>query len=257
LESLLQGTPADVLFQAALTLGAATVRDTLAKSRLEPEIAQAALKECLETGMIIALEDPANSVSAESLLIPAPHWASLQASIKSALTLFHEKFPLRRGMPREELKSRLKLAPRLFNTLLKFSPIQDGGAWLASPGHTVRFSTAQQVRIDALLRKFAAAPFAPPSVKECQSEAGEDVFAALIELGELVLAAPEVVFARADFEKMTVMVREKIAKDGQTTAAEVRDIFGTSRKFALAVLEHLDGIGVTIRDGDVRRLRRP
>ncbi|MCX6065300.1 MAG: SelB C-terminal domain-containing protein [Chloroflexi bacterium] len=51
-------------------------------------------------------------------------------------------------------------------------------------------------------------------------------------------------------------MREAIAKNGQVSAAEVRDLFGTSRKYALALLEHLDAIGVTIRDGDFRRLRR-
>jgi selenocysteine-specific elongation factor len=55
---------------------------------------------------------------------------------------------------------------------------------------------------------------------------------------------------------MAARVRESILENGQVSAAEVRDMFGTSRKFALALLEHLDAIGVTIRDGDFRRLRR-
>jgi len=245
-----------VLFQAALVLGVATVRETLAKARLESETAQTALKECLETGTLIALEDPATALSPDSLLIPAPQWAVLQENIRSALALFHKNFPLRRGMPREELKSRLKLAPRVFNTLIKYSSLQDGGAWLALPGHEVRFSGAQQAKVEALLKKFMAAPYAPPSVKECQAEAGEDVFSALLESGELVLVGPEVVFARVAFERMVGMVREKISANGQVTAAEVRDLLGTSRKFALALLEHLDAIGVTIRDGDYRRLRK-
>jgi selenocysteine-specific elongation factor len=159
-------------------------------------------------------------------------------------------------MPREELKSRLKLTPRLFNSLLKYSTLKNGGAWLALPGHAIQFSTTQQASIDALLRKFAATPYAPPSVKECQAELGENVFAALVELGELVLVGPDVVFGRAAVEQMTEMVCDKIAINGQTTAAEVRDLFSTSRKYALALLEHLDAIGVTIRDGDIRLLRR-
>jgi len=64
-----------------------------------------------------------------------------------------------------------------------------------------------------------------------------------------------VVFRRADYEQMAARVREIISKNGQVTAAEVRDLLGTSRKYALALLEHLDTIGVTIRDGDFRRLK--
>jgi selenocysteine-specific elongation factor len=37
----------------------------------------------------------------------------------------------------------------------------------------------------------------------------------------------------------------------------VRDTFGTSRKYALALMEHLDRIGLTLRDGDIRKLARP
>jgi len=39
------------------------------------------------------------------------------------------------------------------------------------------------------------------------------------------------------------------------TAAQVRDHFNTSRRYVLAFLEHLDAIGVTIREGDTRRLK--
>ena len=255
LESLSKGSPAEVLFQAALALGAAPARETVAKARLESESAGMALTDCLETGMLIPLEGPVTSAASESLVIPAPHWENLRNGVFAALAAYHKALPLKRGMPREELKSRLKLTPRVFNAALKRLDLQDGGAWLALPGHEIRFSAAQQARADLLLKRFSAAPFAPPSVKECQSEAGEDIFAALLELGQLMTVSPEVVFRRADYEQMAARVREIISKNGQVTAAEMRDLLGTSRKYALALLEHLDTIGVTIRDGDFRRLK--
>lgn len=159
-------------------------------------------------------------------------------------------------MPREELKSRLKLTPRVFNAALKRVDLQDGGTWLAIPGFAIHFSAAEQARASALLKKYAASPAAPPSVKESQAEAGEALFGALVETGELILVSPEVAFRRVDYDQMTSRVRANLARQGQITAAEVRDLLGTSRKFALALLEHLDAIGVTIRDGDFRRLRR-
>ena len=252
LEALSKGSPGEVLFQAALALGAASAREIVAKARLEPGPAQEALDECLQSGLLVALEAPQRG---EELLMPASQWAVLRDNILASLATFHKTWPLKRGMSREELKSRLKLTPRLFNVALKQLDLQDGGAWLALPGHTVRFSAAQQVKVSGLLKKFAAAPFAPPSVKECQAETGEDVFAALLESGELTLVSPEVAFRSTDYEHMVTRVRESISENGQVAAAEVRDMFGTSRKFALALLEHLDAIGVTIRDGDFRRLR--
>ena len=51
-------------------------------------------------------------------------------------------------------------------------------------------------------------------------------------------------------------VQEMLRQNEKITLAEVRDLLGTSRKYAQALLEHLDAIGVTIRDGDFRRLKK-
>jgi selenocysteine-specific elongation factor len=67
----------------------------------------------------------------------------------------------------------------------------------------------------------------------------------------------EVVFLRETDEKMEAEIRQMLREKGTTTVAEVRDHFGTSRKYALAYLEHLDAIGITVRVGDERRLRNP
>jgi selenocysteine-specific elongation factor len=256
LETLSKGSPAELLFQASLSLGATSLRETVTKARLESASAQAAVEECLRTDMLVALEGSNPALNSDELVIAAPHWTALKDNILSTLAGYHKSLPLKRGMPREELKSRLKISPRLLNAALKRLDLQDGGAWLALPGHAIRFSASQQTAANALLKRFAAAPFAPPSVRECQSDAGEDVYGALVELGELVPVSTEVVFRRSDYEQMTARVRATILERGQVSAAEVRDLFGTSRKFALSLMEHLDAIGVTIRDGDFRRLRR-
>jgi len=164
--------------------------------------------------------------------------------------------PLKRGMPREELKSRLKLPARLLNAALKHVEIQDGGAWLALPGHTIRFSQGQEAKASILLRKFAAAPYAPPSVKECQALAGEDIYSALLDFGDLVAVSDELVFRRLDYQTMEEKIRLTLRQKGQISLAEVRDLFQTSRRYAQALLEHLDAIGMTIRDGDFRREKK-
>ena len=79
---------------------------------------------------------------------------------------------------------------------------------------------------------------------------------ALIELDRLAAVAPEVVFRREDYDSMIVEVRQLMASGKTLTVAQVRDHFGTSRKYALALMEHLDAIGVTVREGDARRLKK-
>ncbi len=258
LESLAQGSPTDVLFEAALALGAAPLKEVIARSRLEAESAQAAVEALLSDGRLIALDGGRWTV--DSLVIPAPHWAALNDKALQMVEAYHKSYPLRRGMPREELKSKLKIAARIFNVLVTFnierSTLHEVGNVLALPSHEIRFDNAQQAKVQALMRQFAANPFGPPSVKESQAAVGEDVFEALVELGQLVVVGQEVVFRREDYERMVAMVRGQIEKTGQITVAEARDMFNSSRKYILGLLEHLDAIGVTVRDGDFRRLRK-
>jgi selenocysteine-specific elongation factor len=257
LASLAAGSPADVLFEAALALNAAPLKEIIARSRLEADPAKAAADELFETGKLVALDQGPRT--ADSLVIALPHLSTLNDKILQLVEIYHKNYPLRRGMPREELKSKLKLAPRIFNALITFnlqqSTLNETGNALARPGHEVRFDSGQQAKVQALMRQFAANPFGPPSVKDSQSEAGEDVFNALVEMGQLVLVGQDVVFRREDYEKMVAMVRGHIEKTGQITVAEARDMFNSSRKYILGLLEHLDATGVTARDGDFRRLR--
>jgi selenocysteine-specific elongation factor len=248
LENMAQGSPADVLLQAALALGPALARDVITRSRLNEPAADLALKELLESGQLIGLED---------VLVAASQWSALKDSVVTTLAGYHQTYPLRRGMPREELKSRLKLAPRLFNLamhrLASENILSEAARWVALPGHVVKFSPFQQVKVDRLMAQFAQAPYAPPSVKDCQAQAGEDIYSALLEFGDLVAVSDEVVFRRTDYQAMVEKIRLAIRQKGQVSLAEVRDLFQTSRRYAQALLEHLDTTGLTVRDGDFRR----
>jgi selenocysteine-specific elongation factor len=250
LESMALGSPADVFLQAALALGPALPRDVILRSRLDPTVAETALLELIASGRLISVEE---------LVIPSLQWSTLKESLVAALAVYHQTYPLRRGMPREELKSRLKLTPRIFNLVLRRLAVEgtltEGPKWAALPEHKVRYSPFQQVKVDKLLAQFAAAPSAPPSVKECLAEVGEDIYSALLEFGDLVAVSEDVVFRRADYDSMVEKIRQAIRQKGQLTLAEARDLLQTSRRYVQALLEHLDAGGVTVREGDFRRLR--
>jgi selenocysteine-specific elongation factor len=195
------------------------------------------------------------------VLVTSPgYWEALAGRVRDELQNYHRSFPLRRGIPKEELRSRLKISARLFNaTLRKLASdgkVLETGPLVQVPGHEIRFNSEQQRRIEHLLARFADSPYSPPSVKECQAEVGEDVFAALLESGRLQAVAPDVVFRKEDYDHMVMEVCRLIENRGALTAADLRDHFNTSRRYILAFLEHLDSIGVTIREGDARRLKK-
>lgn len=163
-------------------------------------------------------------------------------------------------MPREELKSRLHLPTRIFNGAIQRmtseGQLREAGATLALVTHEVRFDAQQQVSVDRLMRQFEESPYSPPSTKDCAEFVGDEVVAFLVSSGRLVAVSPEVVFRKVDYDSMVSRLRDLLAEKGQLTLAEVRDLFHTSRKYAQALLEHLDSIGVTRRSGDVRLLSR-
>ena len=259
LESLLQGSPADVLYEAALSLNIAPIKEMVSRSRLEAGVATEALHELVITGRLILLEEGA-VVPHEKLALALPHWQMLYERTMQYIDAYHSEYPLRRGMPREELKSKLKIAPRAFHalvsTLISAGMVADHTAHMERAGREIKFTAQEQAKIQTLLRKFEANPFSTPSVKDCQAEVGEEVLNALTESEELIPVSSEVIFRKRDYEAMTARIKEMLSQTGKISLAEVRDSFHTSRKYAQALLEHLDALGVTVRDGDFRRLRK-
>ena len=207
--------------------------------------------------------EPVAGLKPDTLLVSQSYWSQLTARLLAEVESYHRAYPLRSGMPREELKSRLKsypsLTPHVFSLalarLVNEGQMAERGPLVLKAGYQVRFTPQQQALVDGLLARFAAAPYAPPTVKDCQAEVGDELFAALLELDYLVLVSAEVVFRREDYERMVSTIRQLLGERGALTAAEVRDYFDTSRRYSLALLEHLDAAGITQRDGDIRRLR--
>jgi selenocysteine-specific elongation factor len=259
LETLAKGSPSDILFEAALTSHAVSINELVVRSRLEAETAHRALKELLENGKLILLEDGAVNTTSDELIIALPHWSALQDKILQTVNSYHQIFPLRAGIPREELKSKLNLSGRVFNSVLRKLGTENlltdaaGIVWIA--GHEIRFDSGQQAKVQTLMRKIEQNPSSPPTIKECRLEVGEEIANALIELGALVPVSDDIVFRKQDYDSMVMKIREAIQQNRQITLAEVRDMFKTSRKYAQALLEHLDAIGVTLREGDFRKLK--
>ncbi len=239
LERKLRGSPAERIAQAAVQ---PLKRDDL---RAITDEVDAALREALDGGLLIALPDGAywSAESAQAAL----------TRMTDALAAYHRAQPLRAGMPREELRSRVGLKPVTFGALLDMQDqMVADGALLRLRDHAIHFDAAQSARIERLRAKIAESPYTPPSVAEAVQTVGEDLLRALIDLGELVQVQPDVIFSRAVYEEMVGAVFELIDANGGIAAGALRDRFGTSRKYAIGLLEYLDALGETRREGDLR-----
>jgi len=186
-------------------------------------------------------------------------WRSITAHASEELTAYHGAHPLRSGMAREELRSRLGVSPASFAAVIE-GLVQDGrvverNGSLASPGHEVQLDEAGP-QAD-LLRVLGAKPFTPPSLQEAmhQSGASEELVRALAERGDIVRVSDDVAFIKSAFDSAVAMVKEIVGINGSVTVAQLRDRMGASRRPVLALLEYLDALRVTRRVGDARLLR--
>ncbi len=252
LETLAAGTPDEILLQTLEAQIALRPDEATSLAGLGSDEAASALQTLESSGDILQL--PGNWVMARSA------WERLADQITRELEAYHSNYRLRMGMSREELRSRIGVDGKLFNTLLNLAVdderVIDEGKILHLPEHTVQFSAQEQTAISRLMAQIQADPINTPSVKETIEMVGDAVLQALLEQGELVQVSGDVLFDAATYHHLIAQVETYINQQGAITVAQARDLFGTSRKYVLALLEHLDSIGVTRRDGDQRLLRR-
>ncbi len=266
LEVLLRGSPEDLLLQAADQAGPLPARDLLERTGLGEEDALQAMEALLADGRLLVLDGGGSSppsareaVASGRTLVSRSAWTALLERLREALAQYHRQNPLRQGMPREELKSRLGLPSRTFQEVLNRAAeagevhLSEAAVWLAA--HEVRFTPAQQEAVERLLAEFQAQPYTPPSWAQAAAAVGEDVLGALVAQGRLVRVSDEVLFLRETYDEMVARVVAFIQEHGSITVAQVRDLFNASRKYALALMEHLDERRITRRVGDERVLR--
>ena len=257
LENLAQASPATLVLQAALSSGASSLHEIVARCGLPAETAMAVVPELIANGQLVALGDGAPAE--EQIVIAMAHWNELRNRAKGLLETYHREFPLRRGIPREELKSRLELSSRIFagvvERLGEEGLLAVSGEVVFGPDHQVVFDEAQEAGIQALLKVFADHPHSPPTAEHCRTMVGGEVLRALIASRVLVAVSPDVLYRVQDYDAMVRTIRRVLEEKSHVTMAEVRDLFQTSRKYVQPLLEHLDSEGVTVREGDVRRLK--
>src|SRR5256884_329669 len=169
-------------------------------------------------------------------------WQSIAARAAHELDTYHGAYPLRAGMAREELRSRLGVPAASFAAVVQ-GLVEDGrvverNGSLAAPAHNVAIDTegGPAAELMAVLRR---QPLAPPSLPKAMqlSHAGEELVRALAQSGEIVRVSDDVAFAREAYESAVAMVKEIGAARGSVTLGPMRDPVGAGPGPVLALLE--------------------
>ena len=243
--------PAETLYAAIAAREPVEAEAAFRATDLSDEQARDALDSLRRDGRIISmgLSDGAGPFYTQ------PGFEKVRRSALDATDAFLREHPLRSGILKEELRSRGGLAQRVFvlvlNALVKAGDLEDRGLTMAPPGWQPRLSAAQQHAAESYLSLLCGAPYAPPLDQRPE----EAVVAYLVDQGRAVDAGDGVVFAREAFDAAVRMVVDHLQSHGTVTLAAVRDLLGTSRRYAQALLDHMDSRRITVRRGDERVLR--
>jgi selenocysteine-specific elongation factor len=222
--------------------------DLLAQCNLSASEVQMATESLIQQKKIVAV-----GPKEHCLLLTRPGWERLTKKATALVQDYHHRFPARLGIPRVELSSKLKWGAHssaILQRLLDEGVFIEEGLVVRLPTYQIQLTPAQQTKIDAFLDSLAQNPYAPPSDQIPEP----DLLNLLIERHQVVKVDNNVVFSTATYNEMVARVIAHIKAQGKVTLAEVRDMFNTSRKYALAFLEHLDGKKITRRIGDERVL---
>jgi selenocysteine-specific elongation factor len=220
----------------------------------EPKVIAESLDRLLKAGSILRYE---------GVLLHRQAALRIQAKIMELLKTFHRKNPLKPGMPKEEVRTILKIDPKLFNFILAaLTDVAVEKELLRSRDFRIALSSSEEefrAKIQELLEKGG---FQPPTKEELAQFLKMDQkritdMLSLMSKERLVVRINDSVYLSAGaYDRMLSLLREFFSGKGEMTVAEFRDILNTTRKYALPFLEYLDARKITIRMGDVRKLMK-
>jgi selenocysteine-specific elongation factor len=183
------------------------------------------------------------------------------------LKAFHKANPLKPGMPKEELKSRLppqisaKLFTLMIQQMVKSSQVVQEENMIRLSTHTVSLGLDQTDVRRKILDAYQQNGLTPPYFKEfCKSQkldetTSKDVLHVLVDEGLIVRIKDDLYFHQEAIDMIKKKLVEFLKTHGEITTPQFKDMTGASRKFVIPIIEYFDARNVTIRVGDIRKLR--
>jgi selenocysteine-specific elongation factor len=223
-----------------------------------------------ETAELVELIEPVEAAVGATRYIALPATVeTLAAPIEAALANFHAASPERPGIAEDRL--RLALPQRLPKPMLRavVAMLAPSGRVVAQGGlvrlasHSSSLGAADQRLWERLERLIGGeARFRPPQVRELAEATGQPLanvrklLKTMARLGAVVEIATDRFFLKPALAELGRLAGELAAANETRafTAAEFRDRAGSGRNVGIQILEHFDRRGLTLRQGDVRRV---
>jgi selenocysteine-specific elongation factor len=245
--------PSDVILSELGKEGLILKKEIMKASNFSQEQIQSSLHRLEKEGKIF---------STSEFVADTIKWNRAADQIISIIEEAHRRFPFKVGVKSAEFPGRLKIEPTLLDQMIKHL-IKEGrivqqGVYLKLPTHQPKLSSDQMALSEKILEEFAANPLAAPTKDEINARGPEfeQVLLFLIEQDRIVELKEGILLMKEDFEKVKNSVADFLRKRGQATVSELREYLSTTRKYMVPILEKLDQLGITQREGDKRRLAK-
>ncbi len=224
----------------------------LLKSNLSREEIEAAVADLARAKKIFR----AHGIAAD-----AAWWQRLCSRAQELIEAGHRTQPQQAGSELSAMRAALQIEDaQLFDALVRHLCAQGferAGNAIRRRGHRPALPPQLQRAGAEIRAALAAQPFDPPSRKQLiRDAAAREALRFLAETGEVVLLGNDVLLGAATFVEMKSRIQQSLGKKGPATASELRQLLGTSRRILIPLLEHLDRVGLTVRQGDRRALRQ-
>ena len=253
LMTLDQGTGGDIIISVAEQWGPCDMTTLSQRTNLSPEEVTERVSQLTGEGHLVSLGEFGGD--ADAVVYSAQGWGILKSKVASALQLYHTQYPLRHGVPAQEIRSRLNLSQPVYQRalarLVGEQIVVDERQSLRLPDHEITLTPKMEEEASAYLNSLQKDPYSPPSDQRVSPE----LLGVLIDQGKVVRVTDGVIFDASAYREMTERIVQHLKDQGNITVAEARTMFNTSRKYILPLLEHMDQQQITRRTGDERVLR--
>lgn len=212
------------------------------------------LNQLIDSGEVILINN--------DIVIHKEYLKEIGLRCQRILEEFHANNPLLQGMKKDELKSKLFLDrsiteySALLELLEKHGFIKNIGQCVAKADFTISISKSQQELMEKVEEKIKAAAFYPPTIEELIQSFSDkkdikQIIDALIDNEVLIVLSSQIIVHKDIYNNAIELVRQ-LANEGEFSLAQFRDAINSSRKYALAFLEHFDNKGITKKQGENR-----
>jgi len=206
------------------------------------------------------LESQGKVILKEGIAIDSKRFEELSMSIAERIKEQHIKYPFKPGLKISDLTSTLKAKEKILDLAIKEligqKKIVQKENHLCFLEHKPKLGRDQEKIASQILKEFQSKTKTPPTKDEIIT-LGKDyheVLSFLVQQEDVIELGSGILFLKGDFEQIQKKVKDYIKKNGPSTVSQIKEHLGITRKYAVPLLEKMDQMNITRREGDRRVL---